>query len=287
MPNLFSTVFFAVVLIVCRADMAAAQAPAPAAAPLKLLSVKYFSDQIINKAEKTPDGFKIEFGARAGTVKSPGSELASADFPEKQLVQYSRAQFAPGSAGKPVNVVVIAEKTSRGIEKKVLALSGKIADDGSLPIEVSLPGPWPVGTYRMEFYAGQTLFAKAGYNVLAEKQRASPVKLTQVKIFAQENNKAVERVSPKPGDRYLDFIGLTTGAKTAGATVKFTLTFVGAGDGKTSQQVMTLTVDGWPLENTPLGFNAELPRDWPPGKYRVDFVLDGKPLGESIFEIKA
>jgi hypothetical protein len=259
-------------------------AGAQVTAPFKLTSIKYFSDRIINKAEKTPGGFKIEFGARVG-IKGPGSELGSADFPETQLVQYAKAQFGAAAAGKAVNVLVMAEKTTRGIEKRVISLSGKVGSDGSLPIEVSLKESWPVGIYRMEFYADKALIGKAEYNVLAETLRATPIELKAVRIFTQENNKSVELTTPKPGNRYLEFIGMTAGAKTAGAAVKFTLTFTG--DGKANQQVMTMTVDKWPLENTPLAFNVELPRDWPVGKYRVDFAIDGKPLGNSTFEIKA
>jgi hypothetical protein len=41
----------------------------------------------------------------------------------------------------------------------------------------------------------------------------------------------------------------------------------------------------WPLENTRLTFDAELPRDWPDGQYRVEVKIGRQLLSALQFEV--
>jgi uncharacterized protein YfaS (alpha-2-macroglobulin family) len=45
-------------------------------------------------------------------------------------------------------------------------------------------------------------------------------------------------------------------------------------------------VKDWPLDDTTLVYDIELPRDWPLGKYRVSLKVDDDAVKDMDFEIK-
>ena len=90
--------------------------------------------------------------------------------------------------------------------------------------------------------------------------------------------------TPKAAQRSLNFLLDTTGANTDGANVTWSLTALktSAGD---NIAVGSNTIEKWPLENTRLTFDVDLPRDWPPGQYRVDVKIGSQLLSALQFEI--
>ncbi len=273
------TAFFLALVFFAGFGRAMGEPPA-----FKLKGMKLFSDKIINKAEATSGGFKIQGGIHIGDT-GPGSELPGFEFPETQLKQYFTFQFGSAAAGKTLSMIVTGEKTTLGQEIQVISLSGKVGADGDLPASFSLKNNWPVGLYRVDFRLGDDSVGSAGYLVKATADRTAPIALKDLKIYTTEKNQGVERKSPKPGDHYLEFHTSTSGAKTAGAAVKFTLWALDSA-GKPATQVLTTETKDWPLENTTLIHSAELPKDWPVGKYRIDYEVDGKLAGSEPFEIK-
>jgi hypothetical protein len=67
--------------------------------------------------------------------------------------------------------------------------------------------------------------------------------------------------------------------------VTWVCTAVDTSAGK-NQKVSGIDIEAWPLDDTTLTFDVELPRDWPTGKYRLEVWVDGESLGKYDYEIK-
>lgn len=268
------------------ASVSLSQAEEAKPVPFKLVGMKAYSDKIENKAEVGKDGVKIEGGVRVGNIAQRGSEIPDLTFPETQRKQYFDFTFSPGSAGKEVEVHVVGEKTSAGINRNVLSLSGKIDDKGTLPAEWSLKKNWPVGLYNVVFVYGGQVVGNGGYLVKATPERETPITAGDVTIYSVRDGKDVEVKELKPSDNNLIFSCATKGSYTKGATVRMWLEKVD--DKGATQEIPTtvMQVEEWPLDDTDLVYTLELPGAMPVGSYNVVYAVNGKVLKKQPFLVK-
>lgn len=253
-------------LVITLAVAARSQAAPASPAPIKLTGLKLFPD--------TPKGHFAE-------------PLPGYDFQANQKRQLYILLFDKTGAGQKVGVNVIATKTTLGIDKPVKRFEATAIDaEGRLPVEIKSPQPWPVGSYRIEVVQGNTQVGQAGYRVRAAASRKTPVKAVAFQIFHEKSGGAVEEAqAPRAADRHLYFAAQTKGARTDGAKVTWVCTAVDTTAGK-NQKVGGVDIDAWPLDDTTLTFDLELPRDWPTGKYRLEIWIDGESIGTHSYEIK-
>jgi hypothetical protein len=241
-------------------------AVAAAGAPLKIRDLKLF-----------PDTEKGHFG-----TPHKGYEL-----PADQKRQLFILVFDKTAAGQQAAVRVIATKTTVGLEKEVKRFPPVVIDqEGRLPIELSSPRPWPAGFYRLEVSDGKSLIGQVGYQVKAAVAKKTPIKVQGVKIFHDKAGGGVEEVqAPKATDRHQYFAVETRGAQTDGAKVTWVITAVDTSKGK-NQKVSGVDIDKWPLDDTTITLDIELPGSWPTGKYKLELFVDGASIGAHSYEIK-
>lgn len=254
--------------------------------PFKLIGMKAYSDQIENKAEVSKDGFKIEGGVRVGSLAQRGSEISDLAFPETQRKQYFDFTFGPGSAGKEVDVHVVSERTSAGINREVLSLSGKIGAEGVLPAEWSLKKNWPAGLYKVVFTFDEQVVGSGGYLVKATLERDTPITAGDVTTYSLREGKEVEVTTLKPSDNNLVFSCATKGSFTKGATVRMWLEKVDESGAAKEISPTVTEVQDWPLDNTDLVYTLELPGAMPVGSFVVVYAVNGKVLKKQPFSVK-
>lgn len=216
-----------------------------------------------------------------------GEPIAGGNFVETQQRLLFVVEFDKSVAGTDMDVAIVSVRTTGGLEQVIFASSNKILPDGRLPIELRLPRNWPVGHYAVRLGVNERLIASLPYRVTPAAPRSTPIKASgDIKIVrVSDDGKELLLVpNPKANLRTLSFILDTTGANTDGVSVSWTLTALktSAGD---NIQVGNNVTDDWPLENTRLTFDAELPRDWPTGQYRVEVKLGSQLLSALQFEI--
>lgn len=275
-----------IVSLVLLASAVLAQAEDAKPVPFKLIAMKAYSDKIENKAEVGKEGFKIEGGVRVGNISQRGPEIADLTFPETQRIQYFDFTFGPGSAGKDVEVHVVSEKTSAGINRSVLSLSGKINDKGSLPAEWSLTKDWPVGLYNVAFVSAGQGVGNGRYLVKATPERETPITAGDVTIYSVRGGKDVEVKELKPADNNLIFSCSTKGSFTKGATVRMWLEKVDENGASKEIAPTAMEVKEWPLDNTDLVYTLELPGATPVGNFAVVYAVNGKVLKTQPFSVK-
>ncbi len=118
--------------------------------------------------------------------------------------------------------------------------------------------------------------------------RNTPLKAASPITIARPSDDGTQLLvtsEPKSNQRNLNFILDTTGARTEGARVTWTLTAVKTAAGE-SINIGSNTVENWPLENTRLNFDVNVPGDWPAGKYNLDVRVDDQLLSALQFDIK-
>ena len=241
-------------------------APGESASVLRPKGMKLFPD--------TPQGVK-------------GTALPGNEFVETQQRLLFLVEFDPASAGTKIDVAIMSVRTAAGLEQAIFTSGDKIGPDGRLPIELKLPRHWPVGQYDVRLGASERLIASLPFKVVPTAPRNTPIKAaTAIGIVVTDTaGKPAIVATPKPSNRQLNFVIDTSGSNTAGASVSWTLTALETSNGN-NVLVGENTVANWPLENTRLPFDVELPRDWPTGKYRIEVKIDGQLLNALQFEIK-
>lgn len=250
-------------------------------APFKLTSLKLFGDP----TTPTDDRQGAPEVDPKGELVSPGSELAGYAFPETQKAHRLRFNFSPGSEGKPIHLVLFGAKTTLGLEKKVTEVTSAISASGDLEVQVASNSNWPVGIYRVELSCEGKTVGLSAYQVKAVTDRTQPVTLQRVTIYTLEFGRGVIRSEPKTADRYLEFHAATAGAKTAGASVTWKLSILND-DGITQHELRSQIITNWPLENTVLVHQVELPTDWRAGSYLLEYWVDDLFVGRHPFTIK-
>jgi len=213
----------------------------------------------------------------------PGREFLAAQK-RKLMVFY----FDPRAAGQAIAVRVVGTKTSLGLEKQVMLIEkASIDKEGRVPLEVSYPRNWPLGMYRVEFLQGGKVVEQAEYRVKSESPRKTPITLQEIKIYRLKAGGGSEETgTPKARDHYLAFAAMTRGARSEGARVGWVLSAIDTTAGK-KPGIGSVEIKDWPLDDTTLTFDMELPRDWPTGKYRVEVAVDGESIGSREFSILA
>ena len=241
-------------------------AAAAAGAPLKIRDLKLF-----------PDTDKGHFGTPVN-----GHEL-----PADQKRQLFILYFDKSAAGQQAAVRVVALKTTVGLEKEVKRFPPVTIDkEGRLPLELTSPRPWPVGYYRIDVSDGKSMIGQVGYQVKALAPKKTPIKIQGVRIFRDGAGGKVEQVtSPKPTDLHQYFAVDTKGAQTDGAKVTWVCTAVDTSAGK-NQKVGGVDIEAWPLDDTTITLDLELPGNWPTGKYKLELWVDGQSIGSHSYEIK-
>jgi len=222
------------------------------------------------------------------TAKGHGGEpLAGDSFVETQQRLLFVVEFDKSVAGTDMDVAIVSVRTTGGLEQVIFSSSDKISPDGRLPIELRLPRNWPIGHYAVRLGVNERLIASLPYRVMPAAPRFTPIKANgDIKIVrVSDDGKELLLVpNPKANMRTLNFMLDTTGSNTSGADVAWTLTAVktSAGD---NVEVGNSDIADWPLENTRLTFDAELPRDWPTGQYRVEVKIGRQLLSALQFEV--
>jgi hypothetical protein len=126
---------------------------------------------------------------------------------------------------------------------------------------------------------GKSLIGQVGYQVKAAVAKKTPIKVQGVKIFHDKPGGGVEEVqAPKATDRHQYFAVETRGAQTDGAKVTWVITAVDTSKGK-NQKVSGVDIDKWPLDDTTITLDIELPGSWPTGKYKLELFVDGASIG--------
>ena len=177
-------------------------------------------------------------------------------------------------------------RTTAGLEELIFTASNSAGADGRLPIELRLPRNWPVGFYDVRLGASERLIASFPFKINPTAPRNTPIKAaTDIGIVVMNGNQQIMTAAPKVFNRHIFFILDTTGSNTAGTNVTWTMTALSTEAGE-NIKIGDNTIENWPLENTRLAFDIELPRDWPPGKYRVEAKIGDQLLKARNFEIQ-
>lgn len=79
------------------------------------------------------------------------------------------------------------------------------------------------------------------------------------------------------------YASVTTTGRTAGSTLSARWSYLENEGQQISTISQTIATDG-PATTT---FKVRNPNNWPPGKYKVEISLDGKPVTAQTFEVKA
>jgi hypothetical protein len=195
--------------------------------------------------------------------------------------------FDKAAAGQKVVTRVLAVRTTLGAERQLIQFEPVAIDaEGRLPLELKLPGAFPPGLYRVDVIQGDKIIGNAGYIVKATEAKKTPLTVATIDILRRKPDGSPEAAKPpKAADRHLYFVAETKGARTAGAHVTWTFTAVDTTAGK-NKDLPGLDEMNWPLEDTTLVYDIELPRDWPQGKYHVALKVDEETIKEIDFEIK-
>lgn len=209
------------------------------------------------------------------------------EFVETQQRLLFVVEFDKSVAGTQIDVAIVSVRTTGGLEQIIFSSSNKVLPDGRLPIELRLPRNWPVGHYDVRLGVNERLIASLPYRVRPTAPRVSPIKANgDIKIVrVSDDGKELLLVpNPKANLRNLNFLLDTTGANTDGVNVTWTLTALktSAGD---NLAIGSNTIENWPVENTRLTFDVDLPRDWPTGEYRVDVKIGTQLLSALQFQI--
>ena len=196
-------------------------------------------------------------------------------------------EFDKAAAGSQLDVAIVAVRTTGGLEQMIFDTSGPVDNEGRLPLRLNLPRQWPVGHYEVRLGVNKRVFARLPYKVRAAAPRNTPIKAASdiaiVIVDAQDKQTII--ASPKANQRHLYFIMDTSGSRTDGASVTWKMTALATSAGN-NVDVGGNTTEDWPLENTRLAFDLEMPRDWPTGKYRVETRIDGQLLSTLHFDIQ-
>ncbi len=262
----FASPSFAQVFLQPQPQLQQPQSQQPESSPLRPKALKLFPDTAKGVA---------------------GEPIAGNNFVETQQRLLFVVEFDKSVAGTDMDVAIVSVRTTGGLEQVIFASSNKILPDGRLPIELRLPRNWPVGHYAVRLGVNERLIASLPYRVTPAAPRSTPIKANgDIKIVrVSDDGKELLLVpNPKANLRTLNFILDTTGANTDGVNVAWTLTAMktSAGD---NIVVGNNAIADWPLENTRLTFDAELPRDWPTGQYRVEVKIGSQLLSALQFEI--
>lgn len=209
------------------------------------------------------------------------------EFPASQQRQLAIVYFAKSAAGQKVVARIVGERTTMGADKEVITFQPVGIDpEGRLPIELKFPKSVPPGLYRIDLIQNDKVVGSAGYIVRAAEAKKTPVSAEKIDIRRLKGDGTLESVAvPKAADRHLYFVAETKGARTAGAHVVWSYVAVDTTAGK-NQVLPSLDQKDWPLDDTTLAFDMELPRDWPLGKYHVSLKVDDEMVKEIDFEIK-
>ncbi len=216
-----------------------------------------------------------------------GTPLPGAEFVETQQRLLFVVDFDKSVAGTQIDVAIVSVRSAGGLEQVIFSSSDKILPDGRLPVELRLPRNWPVGFYEVRLGVNERLIASLPYRVRPTAPRNTPIKANgDIKIVrVSDDGKEMLLVpNPKPNLRNLNFLLDTTGSNTDGANVTWSLTALKTSAGS-NIAVGSNTIENWPLENTRLTFDVDLPRDWPSGQYRVDVRIGSQLLSALQFEI--
>lgn len=216
-----------------------------------------------------------------------GKPFPTTEFVETQQRLLFAIQFDPAVAGTSVDVAIVnVRSTASGQEQVIFAASDRIGKDGRLPVELKLPRNWPVGNYDVRLGVNERLIGSLPFTIRPTAPRNTAIKAaSDIAILTVEApDKQTVVASPKPGNRQLIFVVDTTGSNTGGATVTWTLTALSTLAGN-NLVVGTNSTDNWPLENTRLAFDVNMPRDWPTGTYRAEVKVNGQLLTTLHFEI--
>ncbi len=233
----------------------------------------------------SPKGMQLYPDTQQGVAGKP---LEGKEFSETQQRLLFKVEFDKSVAGTAVDVAIVNIRSAGGLEQVIFASSDKIGADGRMPIELKLPGKWPVGYYAVRIGVKERLIGSLPYSIKASAPRNIPIKANgDIKIVrVSDDGKELLMVpTPKSSLKTLNFILDTTGANTSGATVTWTLKAMTTSAGN-NIPVGSNTVEDWPLENTRLTFDVQLPRDWPTGKYRVETKIGSQVLAALVFDIE-
>ncbi len=233
----------------------------------------------------TPKGMQLYPDTQQGVAGKP---LEGKEFSETQQRLLFAVEFDKAAAGTQVDVAIVNIRSAGGLEQVIFASSDKIGADGRLPVALKLPGKWPIGYYAVRIGVNERLIASLPYSIKASAPRNIPIKANgDIKIVrVSDDGKELLMVpTPKASLKTLNFILDTTGVNTGGATVTWTLTALTTSAGN-NIPVGSNTVEDWPLENTRLTFDVQLPRDWPTGKYRVETKIGSQLLAALLFDIE-
>lgn len=270
MRRSFRTIVFALAAVLALMFAALtthkALAQGDAASPLRPRQLKLFAD--------TAKGLS-------------GEPLTANEFVETQHRQLFIVEFDKSVAGTQIDIAIVSVRTTGGVEQVIFSASEKILPDGRLPIELRLPRNWPVGYYDIRLGVNERLIARLPYKVLPTAPRNTAIKANgDIKIVrVSDDGKDLLLVTePRAAQRSLNFILDTTGSNTDGASVTWTLTALKIANAS-NLTIGVNTIDDWPLENTRLEYEVELPRDWPPGQYRVDVKIGSQLLAALQFNI--
>ncbi|WP_342358596.1 hypothetical protein [Terrarubrum flagellatum] len=232
----------------------------------------------------TPKSLRLFADTRRGHFGNPLPENV---FPDTQRQQLGTVEFDKSAAGQKVRFSLRLAKTSAGLGRIAYSDEATIDREGKLHFTLPLARNWPIGAYDVVISRGGRELGVLSYLVKAAQSRATPIAVSAIRISRLTEVETLEPApEPRPGDRSLRFTASTSGVRTEGATIGWTLSALDT-DAGPDPDIYSTTIAQLPLDNSDLIFNVRLPRDWPTGLYRVQLTLDGAPLAAHEFRIDA